>query len=260
MNIKEVVTTLESFAPLPLQESYDNAGLQVGLTATEVSGVLLCLDVTEKVIDEAVAKGCNLIVAHHPLLFRGLKQIGDATQPERCVTKALKKDIAIYAMHTNLDNAEGGVNYEIAYRLGMEDVRFLLPNAQGGGSGVIGALPVEMNARTFLQSVKKEFGVECLMHNELLRHPIRTVALCGGAGDFLLQEAVNQQADAFLTGEMHYHTYMGMEQTIQIAVAGHYQTEQYTKDLIAKTLREQCEGLRIVISQENTNPICYMCE
>lgn len=260
MNIKEVVTTLESFAPLPLQESYDNAGLQVGLTATEVSGVLLCLDVTEKVIDEAVAKGCNLIVAHHPLLFRGLKQIGDATQPERCVTKALKKDIAIYAMHTNLDNAEGGVNYEIAYRLGMEDVRFLLPNAQGGGSGVIGALPVEMNARTFLQSVKKEFGVECLMHNELLRRPIRTVALCGGAGDFLLQEAVNQQADAFLTGEMHYHTYMGMEQTIQIAVAGHYQTEQYTKDLIAKTLREQCEGLRIVISQENTNPICYMCE
>lgn len=260
MNIKEVVTTLESFAPLPLQESYDNAGLQVGLTATEVSGVLLCLDVTEKVIDEAVAKGCNLIVAHHPLLFRGLKQISDATQPERCVTKALKKDIAIYAMHTNLDNAEGGVNYEIAYRLGMEDVRFLLPNAQGGGSGVIGALPVEMNARTFLQSVKKEFGVECLMHNELLRRPIRTVALCGGAGDFLLQEAVNQQADAFLTGEMHYHTYMGMEQTIQIAVAGHYQTEQYTKDLIAKTLREQCEGLRIVISQENTNPICYMCE
>ncbi len=260
MNIKEVVTTLESFAPLPLQESYDNAGLQVGLTATEVSGVLLCLDVTEKVIDEAVVKGCNLIVAHHPLLFRGLKQIGDATQPERCVTKALKKDIAIYAMHTNLDNAEGGVNYEIAYRLGMEDVRFLLPNAQGGGSGVIGALPVEMNARTFLQSVKKEFGVECLMHNELLRRPIRTVALCGGAGDFLLQEAVNQQADAFLTGEMHYHTYMGMEQTIQIAVAGHYQTEQYTKDLIAKTLREQCEGLRIVISQENTNPICYMCE
>ncbi len=260
MNIKEVVTTLESFAPLPLQESYDNAGLQVGLTATKVSGVLLCLDVTEKVIDEAVAKGCNLIVAHHPLLFRGLKQIGDATQSERCVTKALKKDIAIYAMHTNLDNAEGGVNYEIAYRLGMEDVRFLLPNAQGGGSGVIGALPVEMNARTFLQSVKKEFGVECLMHNELLRRPIRTVALCGGAGDFLLQEAVNQQADAFLTGEMHYHTYMGMEQTIQIAVAGHYQTEQYTKDLIAKTLREQCEGLRIVISQENTNPICYMCE
>ena len=238
MNIKEVVTTLESFAPLPLQESYDNAGLQVGLTATEVSGVLLCLDVTEKVIDEAVAKGCNLIVAHHPLLFRGLKQIGDATQPERCVTKALKKDIAIYAMHTNLDNAEGGVNYEIAYRLGMEDVRFLLPNAQGGGSGVIGALPVEMNARTFLQSVKKEFGVECLMHNELLRRPIRTVALCGGAGDFLLQEAVNQQADAFLTGEMHYHTYMGMEQTIQIAVAGHYQTEQYTKDLIAKTLMD----------------------
>ena len=260
MNIKEVVTTLESFAPLPLQESYDNAGLQVGLTATEVSGVLLCLDVTEKVIDEAVAKGCNLIVAHHPLLFRGLKQIGDKTQAERCVTMALRKDIAIYAVHTNLDNAEGGVNYEIARRLGLENVRFLQPNAQGGGSGVIGNLPDEMSARAFLQLVKKEFGVECMMHNELLQRPIKTVALCGGAGDFLLQEAVSRQADAFLTGEMHYHVYMGMEQTIQIAVAGHYQTEQYTKDLLAKILREQCDGLRVVVSQVNTNPIYYMCE
>ena len=260
MNIKEVVTTLESFAPLPLQESYDNAGLQVGLTATEVSGVLLCLDVTEKVIDEAVATGCNLIVAHHPLLFRGLKQISDVTQSERCVTLALKKDIAIYAMHTNLDNAEGGVNYEIAHRLGLENIKFLQPNAQGGGSGVIGSLPTELSARAFLQLVKKEFGVECLMHNELLKRPIKTVALCGGAGDFLLEEAVRQHADAFLTGEMHYHVYMGMEQAIQIVVAGHYQTEQYTKDLVARILRKQCEGLNIVVSQVSTNPIYYMCE
>ncbi len=252
--------TLESFAPLPLQESYDNAGLQVGLTATEVSGVLLCLDVTEKVIEEAEKHGCNMIVSHHPLLFKGLKQVSDVTQPERCVTMALKKDIAIYALHTNLDNAKDGVNYEIASRLGLKNVRFLQENPNGGGSGVLGELPESMNAHAFLQMVKKTFDVDCLMHNEPLERPIKTVALCGGAGDFMLDEAVKQGADAFMTGEMHYHVYMGMEQVIQIVVAGHYQSEQYTKDLLARFLAEKCPELRLVMSQVNTNPIYYMCE
>ena len=271
VRIQEVISALERFAPLPLQESYDNAGLQMGLTEAEVSGALLCLDVTEEVILEAIDLGCNLIVSHHPVLFHGLKTISDATQVQRCVRLAIQNDLCIYSAHTNLDNAMDGVNYHIAERLGLIDVEMMLPRRVAvridgretqvsAGSGVIGYLPEGEDSFAFLQRVKQAFAVECLMHNDLLQRPIQSVALCGGAGDFLLQEAVNQQADAFLTGEMHYHTYMGMEQTIQIAVAGHYQTEQYTKDLIAKTLREQCEGLHIVISQENTNPICYMCE
>ena len=118
MKIKDVISTLEQFAPLPLQESYDNAGLQVGLTEADVSGVLLCLDVTEAIVQEAIDKGCNMIVSHHPLLFHGLKQIGDSDYVQRAAVMAIKNDIAIVSMHTNLDNVEGGVNSEIARRLG----------------------------------------------------------------------------------------------------------------------------------------------
>ena len=258
VNIKDVVTTLESFAPLPLQESYDNAGLQVGFTVAEVSGVLLCLDVTEEVLLEAERKGCNLIVSHHPLLFRPLKSIGNETQTERCVRMAVSKNIAIYSAHTNMDNAEGGVNYEIAQRIGLEEVTFLQHNAQGSGSGIIGSLPCPMSSTHFLQMLKEAFSVQCLMHNELLERPIRRVALCGGAGDFLLSEAVRQGADSFITGEMHYHIYMGMEQKIQIAVMGHYQSEQYTSCLMEKILRKAFPSLNLTISEINTNPIKYL--
>ena len=257
MNIKEVVTTLESFAPLPLQESYDNAGLQIGLTATEVSGVLLCLDVTEKVILEAETMGCNLIVSHHPLLFKGLKCISDASLPERCVALALKKNIAIYSVHTNLDNADGGVNFEIARRLGLRCVRFMIPNAQEGGSGLIGELPEMMEPMDFLQMIRREFHVECLMHNELLNRPVQRVSLCGGAGAFLLEEAVRQKADAFLTGEMHYHVFFGHEQEIQICVIGHYESEQFTSEIFKEIIQRECPGVRCEIAETITNPIFY---
>ena len=128
VKIKEVVFALERFAPLPLQESYDNAGLQVGLTEVEASGALLCLDVTEEVIDEAVSLGCNLIVSHHPLLFHGLKTVSDRNYVERCVRKAIQNDVTVYAAHTNLDNAEDGVNFKIAEKLELEQVRLLLPH------------------------------------------------------------------------------------------------------------------------------------
>lgn len=125
--IKEIAAALEKFAPLPLQDGYDNAGLQVGLTEAEVTGVLLCLDVTEAIVDEAVASGCNLIVSHHPLIFSPLKRITGRTYVERCVLKALANGIAIYSAHTNIDNAQGGVNYRIAQKLGLQNVRILVP-------------------------------------------------------------------------------------------------------------------------------------
>ena len=138
MKVKEIIAALERFAPLSLQEDYDNAGLQVGLTETEVLGVLLCLDVTEAVIEEAVKSGANLIVAHHPLLFRPLKCVSDCDEAQRCTRLAVKHDIVIYAAHTNLDNARGGVNYKIAERLGLEVTDFLQPIDGDGGSGIIG--------------------------------------------------------------------------------------------------------------------------
>ena len=143
VKIKEVLSALERFAPLPLQESWDNAGLQVGLTETEVSGALLCLDVNERIVDEAIRKGCNLIVSHHPLLFRGLKTISDLTDVQRTVMKAICNGICVISMHTNMDNAKGGVNFRIAQKLGLKNVAFLAPKSVDGvesGSGIMGTL------------------------------------------------------------------------------------------------------------------------
>lgn len=257
MKIKEVVATLEQFAPLPLQESYDNAGLQIGLTEAEnASGVLLCLDVTEAVIEEAVRRDCNLIVAHHPLIFRPLRHITSGTQVERCVALALRRGISIYAAHTNLDNAPGGVNFMIAERLGLTDVGFLQPlHDRDGGSGVIGRMPEGIPPKEFLTRVAGTFGVEALMHNRCSLPEIRTVALCGGAGDFLLGEAIQRGADAFLTGEMGYHRYFGHEDEILIAALGHYQSERYTIDLLHRILTKAHPALNICETTVNTNPI-----
>ena len=261
MKIKEVLSALERFAPLPLQESWDNAGLQVGLTETEVSGALLCLDVNEKIVDEAIQKGCNLVVSHHPLLFRGLKTISDLTDVQRTVMKAVQKGVCVISMHTNMDNAKGGVNYKMAEKLGLRDVQFLAPKMVDGvesGSGVVGELPEAQASDDFVLAVKKAFGVECAMCNELLRRPVRKVALCGGAGDFLLDDALKAGADAFITGEMHYHQYFGYEQQIQICVIGHYQSEQYTAEIFRDIIEKECPGVRTCIAETCTNPILYL--
>ena len=261
MKIKEFAEALERFAPLPLQESYDNAGLQIGLTGCEdVSGVLLCLDVTEQVILEAERLHCNLIVSHHPLLFRPLKHLTMNTPVGRCVMMAVQRGIAVYSAHTNLDNAPGGVNFEMASRLGLNDVRFLSLNAGGtGGSGVVGELSKGMPADEFLQFVKQTFGVKQAMHNVVhAGHEVKRVALCGGAGEFLLGDAVRQGADAFLTGEMSYHHYFGREEEILIAVIGHFESERYTINLLHDILHESCPGLRLVMTSVNTNPIDFI--
>ena len=163
-----MLSALERFAPLPLQESWDNAGLQ------------------------AIRKGCNLIVSHHPLLFRGLKTISDLTDVQRTVMKAIENRLCVISMHTNMDNAKGGVNFRIALKLGLNDVQFFASKQVDGieaGSGVVGKLSEPMAADDFILKVKRIFGVECAMCNELLRRPVSKVAICGGAGDFLLDEA-----------------------------------------------------------------------
>lgn len=240
VKIKEVIDALEKFAPLPLQESYDNAGLQVGLTEVEVSGALLCLDVTEKVLDEAIKLDCNLIVAHHPLIFNKLSQISDKDYVQRIIIKAIKNDVVIVAMHTNIDAAAGGVNFKIAEKMGLQNVRFLgdtqsVQTSNGevvGGLGVIGEFAEPLAADDFVLLLKQKFNVECVQANQLLRRPIKQVALCGGSGAFLLKTALHEGADAFVTGEMHYHDFFGYEQQIQICSIGHYQSEQFTTEVL----------------------------
>lgn len=261
MKIKEVIDALERFAPLPLQEGYDNAGLQVGLTETEVSGALLCLDVTESIVDEALEKRCNLIVSHHPLLFHAIKTLSDINYVQRTVMKAIENHVTVVSMHTNLDNAQGGVNFKMAEKIGLEDVRFFdekIVDDITSGNGVIGVLPTEMDSMAFIDKVKKVFGVECAQCNQLLHRKISKVALCGGAGSFLLDDAIKAGADAFITGEMHYHDFFGHEQEIQIAVLGHYQTEQFTNEILYSILREAFPLLSLYMTETNTNPIKYL--
>ena len=263
MKIKQVVDALEHCAPLPLQEGYDNAGLQVGLTETvEMSGALLCLDVTEAVVDEALQKGCNLIVSHHPLIFRKLARISDENYVQRTVLKAIKNDITIVSMHTNMDAVTGGVNFKIAEKLGLKNIQFFGGEKEvdgvKGGNGVIGEFAEEQAADDLVLMLKERFGVECLQCNQLLRRPIQKVALCGGAGSFLLEDAIQAGADAFITGEMHYHEYFGHEQEIQICVIGHYQSEQFTSEIFRNIIMENFPEAKCYISEINTNPILYM--
>ena len=285
MKIKQVVDALEHYAPLPLQEGYDNAGLQVGLTeAVEMSGALLCLDVTEAVVDEAVQKGCNLIVSHHPLIFRKLARISDENYVQRTVRKAIKNDVTIVSMHTNMDAAAGGVNFKIAEKLGLRNVQFFGGEKEvmgvKGGNGVIGEISNEdilraaqagklsdevkmhfaegIAADDLVLMLKERFGVECVQCNQLLRRPIKKVALCGGAGAFLLGDAIAAGADAFITGEMSYHEYFGHEQEIQICVIGHYQSEQFTSEIFKSIIEEHFPGAKCCISEINTNPILYL--
>ena len=265
MKINKVVDALEQYAPLPLQEGYDNAGLQVGLTETvEVSGALLCLDVTEQVVDEATEKGCNLIVSHHPLIFRKLARISDENYVQRTVRKAIKNDIAIVSMHTNMDAATGGVNFKIAEKLGLKNLSFFAGEKEvdgvKGGEGVIGEVSETDGwaADDLVLLLRDKFAVESVQCNQLLRRPIRRVALCGGAGSFLLDAAIQAGADAFVTGEMHYHEYFGHEQEIQICVIGHYQSEQFTSEIFKSIIEEKCPGVKCFISEINTNPIIYL--
>ena len=266
VKIKEVIDALERFAPLPLQESYDNAGLQVGLTEVEVSGALLCLDVTEEIVDEAIGLGCNLIIAHHPLIFRKLARISDADYVQRTVMKAIKSDITIVAMHTNIDAAMGGVNFKIAEKLGLGNVKFFGKQQSvavgdgevSGGEGVVGTFAEPMAADDFVLLLKQKFDVECVQANQLLRREIKTVALCGGAGSFLLGSAIAEGADAFITGEMSYHDYFGHNQEIQICTIGHYQSEQFTKEVFKEIIERECPGVNCCLTKINTNPIIYL--
>lgn len=271
MKIKDVLDALEEFAPLPLQESYDNAGLQVGLTEVQVSGALLCLDINEKIIDEAINLGCNLIVSHHPLIFHKLSKLTAKSMVERCIIKAIKHDITIVSMHTNIDNAQGGVNYKIAEKLNLKNIRTLgktktIEVTSNNGNtkivqatpGIIGEPSSPLAADDFIIQIKRTFGVECVMCNQLIRREIKKIAVCGGAGSFLLKDAITANADAFITGEMHYHDYFGYEQIIQIAVIGHYQSEQFTNELFKSIIQEKCKGVKCYLAKTNTNPIIYL--
>ena len=350
MKIKELTSYLEQLAPPAYQESYDNAGLLVGDPENDIRGVLICLDSTEAVVEEAIERDCNLIIAHHPIVFKGLRQITGRNYVERVVIKAIKHSIAIYAIHTNLDNVyHRGVNAKIAERIGLVNTRLLAPkqtlkklssfvpalhqqqveealisagvdqvafthqttystlvphsadafeaeylnletlfpeassrkvlsalqNSQPDqqvhfdivnvenysdtvGSGMIGELPQPIEEKAFLRELKERMQTGCIRHTRLLGRDIRRVAVCGGAGGFLLPRAVAQGADVFVTADYKYHEFFDAENSIVIADIGHYESEQFTIELLRNIISEKFSNFAAYCTKVNTNPVHYM--
>ena len=260
MTIRDITNHLESIAPAHLQESYDNAGLIVGHPDTEVTGVLTSLDCTEAIIAEAKARGCNMVVAHHPIVFRGLKRFNGNDYVERTVIKAIKEDVAIYAIHTNLDNVRHqGVNERIAQRLGLENLRLLGPKneEQTIGSGMVGELPTPMAEPDFLLHLKTNMNASVVKHTELRGQEVKTVALCGGAGGFLLGQAKKAGAQVFVTSDYKYHEFFDADGEIIICDIGHYESEQFTTQLLAELLTKKFPTFAVLCTELTTNPVRY---
>lgn len=258
--IGDVMSVLEAVAPPHLQESYDNSGLLVGDPNAPLRGVLFCLDSTEAIVQEAVSLGCNLVVAHHPIVFRGLKRLNGATYIERTVMQAIRQDVAIYAIHTNLDNVyRQGVNSKIAEKIGLAETRILAPKPSDFeiGAGLLGYLPQPMDEADFIQHLKKALKTNMVRHTALRGKPVRKVTVCGGAGSFLLSEALRAKADAFVTADFKYHEFFDAEGKLVIADVGHYESEQFTIELLRDIVREKFPTFALHLTNLNTNPVFY---
>ena len=350
-------------APLSLQESYDNSGFIVGNKNEEVASALICLDSTEEVIEEAIKRNCGLVIAHHPIVFSGLKSLTGKNYIERTILKAIKNDVAIYAIHTNLDNVKNGVNKKIAEKIGLQNLKILNPQkgklsklvffcpikdaqkvknalfeAGGGsigeydccsfavegfgtfragektnpyvgnkgelhieneqriemifpnylqvsliralqsshpyeevaydvyrienkwdeiGSGMLGELPESIKTIDFLDGLKTKLGTASVRHTNIIKDEIQRVAVCGGSGSFLLNAALAEQADVFITADYKYHQFFDADGKIVIADVGHYESEQHTPELIQEYLKEKLPNFAAYLSKVNTNPINY---
>ncbi len=363
MLLRELMDVFEEVAPLSLQESYDNSGIQLGNPDQEVTRGLVCLEVTPGVLREAIDKKCDLIISHHPLIFEGMKRITGKTAREQIVMEAIRHNVAIMSLHTNLDNVKGGVNSRLATRLGLERLKILRPakgllkklvtfcpgnyaeivraalfkagagqigdydccsyNLEGkgsfragessnpfvgnpkelhyeeetrietifpvylqpdvlsamkaahpyeevaydvypldnefemAGSGMIGALKTPMGTDDFLAMVKKELGAAFVRHSPPDDEPIQVVALCGGSGAFLLPDAIQAGAQAFVTGDVKYHQFLDVAGKLLLVDAGHYETEQHTKELLVDIIKEKMINFALLISDTNTNPVRF---
>lgn len=257
LKVKDIAKAIEDFAPKRLQESYDNTGLQVGNPEMEVSAVLLCLDITEDVLSEAIERHCNLIVTHHPLLFKGLKEVTGRTATERIVIRAIRENIAIYSAHTNLDSAWEGVSHEMAHALDMTELKVLEPKDSTAttGLGVIGNLRPTPKME-FLRKVKETFGVKALKYS--VQSPqlvIKRVALCGGAGASLIPLAADSGADAIITGDVKYHDFTAFGSDLLIADIGHYESELCARRIFSRIIRERYPDLVLYFPDSEQNPI-----
>lgn len=263
MKIQNITNYLEELAPLSYAEGFDNVGLLIGDHTTEVTGVIVTLDSLEATVDEAIAKNCNLVISFHPIIFGGLKKLNGSTYVERVVIKAIKNNIAIYAMHTALDNIKNGVSGKICEVLGLKNTEILIPKSnlhtqEMIGMGMIGELNSEMNEVEFLQFIKTTMKTACIRHSEFLGKPIKKVAVLGGSGSFAIENAIALKADAYISSDFKYHDFFKAEKQLLLADIGHYESEQFTKNLLVEYLTKKFTNFAIILSEKSTNPIYYI--
>ncbi len=263
--IQKVISYLESIAPTNYQDSYDNVGLLLGNPTTKVKGILVTLDVTEEVLAEAVAKGCNLIISHHPLIFKPLKKIGQ-DHVSRAIVYAIQNQLALYTLHTNLDYVMGGVNTALAQRLGLHQLRFLKPlpapsqeasTTLPRGAGMIGMLQHPLSQATFLSYLQEKLELPIFRYAPSASNTIQKVAITGGVGISLLPDALAAEVDAFVTADIKYHQFFDSDQQLLLVDIGHYESEIYTKGLLATYLSEKFNNFVTQESKVITNPIKY---
>src|SRR5664279_114701 len=259
MKIREIIQHMESYAPLEFQEEYDNSGLISGDSNLECTGILVSLDCTEDVVREAVQRKCNLILSHHPLIFRPIKQLTSANGTTKTLVAAIKADVAIYSIHTNLDNILTGVNSVIADKLGLRNRRILLPwkDLQTIGSGLVGDLENMLSEKQILELLKKAFGTPVIRHSPLTGNPVSRVAVCGGSGSFLIPNALQEGAGFFISADIKYHEFFESRGKLVIADIGHFESEQFTVDLLHSVILKNYTNFAFLKSDTVTNPVNY---
>lgn len=256
--VKDIIDAVCDFAPLSLQESYDNCGLQTGDPDMASTGALLAVDMTEEVLDEAIALGINTIITHHPLIFGGIKSVTPSHPAGRIVMRAVKHDIAIIAAHTNIDKAYHGVSYRMGEKLGLCDMRPLAEEGEGTGLGVVGRLPEATAAEPFLYKIKEAFGCECLRHTAISGDTVGTVALCGGSGASFINDAIEAGADIYVSADFKYHDFFAADGKITLADAGHFETERCTIEIFYDILTKKFTNFAVRRTSTYTNPVIYL--
>ncbi len=261
MKIRDIVAPLEEFAPLAYQEDFDNSGLVVGRYDDEVDSALLCVDATEEVLDEAERLGAKLVISHHPVIFHALKRFNGMGYVEKTVEKAIRKGIALYACHTNLDSAPGGMSYRLAEMLGVGNLQFLEPC--GGpdapnGFGVTGTLAAPAEPAAFLRLVQEKTGVGAIRHSELIFDKIQKIALCTGSGASLIEAAKEAGADLYLASDFKYNDFMAADGVTIIADIGHFESEFCAIDLMFDVISKKMPTFALHKSKSSRNPVNYL--
>ena len=259
-SISEVVAFLDAEFRPELQESYDNAGFLLGDPSAACTGVLTAVDLTEVVIAEAVATGANLIATHHPFIFGGVKRITPADSTGRMIYSLIQHGVSVYAAHTNLDNLPQGVNGILSERLGLTECHILQPLADNpeAGAGMIGVLPSPIATEDFLRRVKETLGLPFVRHSDIATPTVRRVAICGGAGAFLIGAARKAKADIYLTGDLKYHDFQRAEGRITLADIGHFESEQYAPEIISSAISKKFSNFACSISRHGRSYVNYI--